>query len=356
MARKNIFASVAGNAANVAPIPRPVLPSFTSHGAAGAVTRSIDDLAAQANAAEQLEAQLKAGHTIVELDPSIVDPSFVADRMAQDDEAYQGLRAAIEAQGQNTPILVRPHPTKSGRYQVAFGHRRLRVAKESGRPVRAVVRELSDQELIVAQGQENSARADLSYIERARFARSLEQLGYGRDIIMSALAVDKAALSHMISIATRVPDTVIDAIGPAPGVGRPRWIELADLIERRKAAVTFERLLESEEFRSAASNRRFDLLASFVASSGANGKSANGEEGQGTGKRVRDQDGQHWAPQDGKRCVTVTHNARSSVIAIDRRQAPGFGEFILEQMDRLYGEYLATKPQALSKPSSRRNS
>jgi ParB family chromosome partitioning protein len=106
-------------------------------------------------------------------------------------------------------------------------------------------------------------------------------MGYGRDIIMLALAVDKAALSHMISIATRVPDTVIDAIGPAPGVGRPRWIELADLIERRKTAVTFERMLESDKFRSAASDRRFDLLASFSASSGEMENRSTAKKGRG---------------------------------------------------------------------------
>jgi ParB family chromosome partitioning protein len=263
--------------------------------------------------------------------------------MSQDDEAYRSLRSAIEAQGQNTPILVRPHPTKEGCYQVAFGHRRLRVALDIGRPVRAVVKEMNDQELILAQGQENSARADLSFIERARFARSLEKLGYSRDVITAALAVDKTALSRMIAVVTKIPAAAIEMIGPAHGVGRPRWLELANLFEGKDAPADLPVLRESEEFRRADSDARFDLVASFLVSGGKSGRT-EGRQGQGTHAGRPRFDAQHWGPADGDRLVTMTHNARSSVIAVDRRHAPGFGEFILAQMDRLYVEYVATRP------------
>ena len=50
------------------------------------------------------------------------------------------------------------NPQQEGRYQIAYGHRRLRAAIELGRPVRAIVKPLTDEQLVVAQGQENSAR------------------------------------------------------------------------------------------------------------------------------------------------------------------------------------------------------
>ena len=84
----------------------------------------------------------------------------------------------------------------------------------------------------VAQGQENSGRTDLTFIERAGFAARLEDRKFSREIIMSALNVDKAALSRLIAIATRIPGAVIDAIGPAPAFGRVRWQELTELLER----------------------------------------------------------------------------------------------------------------------------
>jgi ParB family chromosome partitioning protein len=194
MARKNILGDLTAEAAAAGAerVPAPIaagrpVSAFVARGAPGMLTRSLGDLAAKADAAKELEARLTSGQTIVELDTALIDPSFIADRMAQHDDAYAALRAAIAAEGQNSPILVRPHPDAAGRYQVAFGHRRLRVSQELGRPVKAVVRSLSDQELVLAQGQENSARADLSFIERARFARRLEDMDYGRDLIMSAL-------------------------------------------------------------------------------------------------------------------------------------------------------------------------
>ena len=76
-------------------------------------------------------------------------------------------------------------------------------------------------EHVVAQGQENSARGDLSFIERARLARRLEELGYDRRVIMEALSTDKTTLSTMISVTERIPAQVLEMIGPARVTGRP---------------------------------------------------------------------------------------------------------------------------------------
>jgi len=63
------------------------------------------------------------------------------------------------------------------------------------------VRSLDDHQLVVAQGVENSARRDLSFIERAMFAKALEDAGYERPVIMASLSTDKTELSKMISVA-----------------------------------------------------------------------------------------------------------------------------------------------------------
>ena len=169
---------------------------------------------------------------IVDLDPALIDNSFVPDRMEATEEQNAAFRELIRQHGQNVPILVRPKPGGTERYEVAFGHRRLRAARELGIKVRAVVRSLTDEQLVIAQGQENSGRTDLTFIERARFAARLEDRKFSREIIMASLNVDKAALSRLIAIATRVPAAVIDAIGPAPAFGRVRWQELTDLLEQ----------------------------------------------------------------------------------------------------------------------------
>ncbi len=86
--------------------------------------------------------------------------------------------------------MVRPNPSDKGRYQIVFGHRRVRAARLLGRPVKAVVKHVSDIDHVIAQGQENSARENLSFIERATFAHHLASLGHDRRTIQLALSVD----------------------------------------------------------------------------------------------------------------------------------------------------------------------
>ncbi|MCM3473739.1 plasmid partitioning protein RepB, partial [Brevibacillus borstelensis] len=135
--------------------------------------------------------------------------------MDGNDEAYTELLIAIRERGQDTPILVRPHPNDENRYMVVFGHRRLRVARELGRTVKAVIRKLDDSLHVIAQGQENSARDNLSFIERAVFAQKLADLGYDREIVQAALSTDNPMLTRMLSVTKRVSQKVIDAIGSA---------------------------------------------------------------------------------------------------------------------------------------------
>ena len=343
MARKNIFFGVSENKSPIANAPAVAgagLPNFAGLGAPGNLSRSINNLAAKADAAKELEAKLIAGQMVVELDTKLIDPSFVGDRMMEaKDEAFETLKTAIARDGQNSPILVRPHPAVPGRYQAAFGHRRLRVAQALGRMVRAVIKTLSDQELVVAQGQENSVRADLSFIERARFAEKLLALNYGRDVVMSALAADKTTVSRMLLVTSRIPAKVIDAIGPAAGIGRPRWVDLAGCFEANPAPSGVDVILRSEAFCNATSDDRFEQIAALCRDGGTlSGGEPDKKRGSGG------EDVQCWAPENGNTLVTLKHQARSCVIKMDEQQAPGFGEYVLRQMDRLYGEYLIDQP------------
>ena len=86
--------------------------------------------------------------------------------------------------------------------------------------------------MILAQGQENTARKDLTFIERANFARQMRDGGYDRKVIGDALHVDKTVISRMLSVADVIPVKLIEAIGPAPSVGRDRWLALKDAMDR----------------------------------------------------------------------------------------------------------------------------
>ncbi len=325
MARKGILADI--TATDTAPAAKTPPSTFVSRGAFGAVTRTIDDLAARADAAREIEAKLTAGQTVVDLDPLLVDSSFVMDRLSQDDEGYRALLDAVRERGQDSPILVRPHPAEVGRYQVAFGHRRLKAARDLGRAVRAVVKALDDRALVLAQGQENSARANLSFIERALFARRLEDAGYDRETIMSALSVDKTTISRMISVAVAIPISVIEAIGAAPSAGRDRWSELAAAFRDSANPAAIHQILSSDAFSEASSDGRFILaLSHFV-----------GRPDQGAGaRRARPS---YWSTSEGARVVKISSNDKTFLVSIDKEAAPGFGDFLVSQLDGLYAAY-----------------
>ncbi|MBX9909333.1 MAG: plasmid partitioning protein RepB [Beijerinckiaceae bacterium] len=343
MARKNLLASASGQkltAVNSDPEvtqQQRTPPAFAARGALGAVTRSIDELAARADAARDIEARLTAGATVVDLDPALIDSSFVADRLARyDDEEFNSFVEAIRARGQDSPILVRRSPTAPGRYQVAFGHRRLKAAKVLGRDVRAVVKDLTDRDLVLAQGQENSARADLSFVERALFAWRLEEGHYDRETIMAALNVDKTTVSRMISVATKIPAAVIEAIGPAPSIGRDRWVELAGKYQDADKVSAVGQLLSSEAFHAAPSDERFNLVLNHAFKQSGSRR----EDTPGLAISHRRPSARFWATETGQRVVRVTANDRALTLAIDKRVAPGFGDYLLSQMDGLYASYL----------------
>lgn len=156
-----------------------------------------------------------------------------------------------------------------------------------GRTPRAVVRELSDAELAVAQGVENTARQDTNWIERARFAEAIETAGHGREMAMRAVGVDKAQVSRMLAVVRKVPGDLVHGIGRAPGVGWRRWQDLADRLvgpPERKAARDALAAAGGEP-----SDRRFALaLAAVTPQAGAGAEALAGVGGRpiGTAKRT----------------------------------------------------------------------
>jgi hypothetical protein len=64
------------------------------------------------------------------------------------DPGFESLVDSMRENGQQVPILVRPQSASPGRYQVAYGRRRLRAAALLGRMVRAIVQTLTDNELV----------------------------------------------------------------------------------------------------------------------------------------------------------------------------------------------------------------
>lgn len=292
----------------------------------GALSASLSKLNERGKHADEIEKQLAAGQTVIEIDPALVDPSFVSDRMPVSDDALADLVEAISQSTQLSPILVRPSAETPGRYQSAFGHRRTRVAAILGRPVRAIVRNLTDEEMVVAQGQENHARQDLSYIEKARFATSLEKREFGRATIMAALSIYKSDLSNMLSVAHAIPEDLVEAIGPAPNTGRRGWIELAELVKKPKALELARKAVIAPLTQIQDSDERFRAVMAAVKPAPAKSKLEILKDGEG-GKIGK-----------------VASNAQRLVVTVDRKHAPDFADYLAGKLPELYAEFAKHGP------------
>ncbi|HTO34180.1 MAG TPA: plasmid partitioning protein RepB [Pararhizobium sp.] len=218
---------------------------------------------------KRLHDQLLSSESIIELDPERIIPSFVNDRLdIEGDNGFQAFVEGIREAGQKLPILVRPLPGKPGHYQAAYGHRRLRACQILKRPVKAIVRDLSDEELVISQGIENSERLNLSFIEQALFALKLKERGYSRETISDALGRKEGQRLAYISILTNtvslIPDVLIRQIGPASSIGRPKWEKLGALIHDRKLSArqseTLKDLTASAAWLESDSDQRFSLV------------------------------------------------------------------------------------------------
>lgn len=218
-------------------------------GSVKSLKSELDKLADDAAAAKELKASIEREGRILELEPDLIDGASIGDRIPlEKDEKFEQLRRSIEESGQQLPILVRPHPRDVGRFEAAYGHRRLRAAKELGVKVRTIVRGLNDREMIIAQGQENGPRLDLSFIERALYASRLRASNHDRELICEALSVDKPEVSRLLKVADEVDEQIILAIGPARKIGRPRWVEFAGYLKNVSIKLAIEEFLNSKKF------------------------------------------------------------------------------------------------------------
>lgn len=321
MPRKNPFETVLGDA----PAPsQEQVPAFQARGASRSITSTLDDLADKAD-------KLMEGETIVELDPSLIDPSFIKDRLEHNAEEFEALKKAIAEEGQSSPILVRPNRADKSRYMVVFGARRRRAAEELGIKVRAVIKEMSDRDHAVAQGQENAARANLSFIERALMAAEVSGKNYDSDntTVLSALAIDKATLSKMLAVAG-IDAKVLAQLQSATSIGRDRWYELKNLLDRPANLKRALALIETQDFINLEGDKRFDHLSSALKRAGKPTK--------GAVPKV-----QSWSPKDKGVEVQSSTRGKSFTIAVKAKDQSGieFGEFVSKRLDDLYEQFKA---------------
>ncbi|MEQ6250694.1 plasmid partitioning protein RepB [Sulfitobacter sp. HNIBRBA3233] len=277
--------------------PKPgAKPSLMPRGAVGALQSSLNRM--QENAVQ-------------ELDAALIDMAGVEDRLGTDVQAQKQLEESMKSYGQQVPVLVRPHPSKPGRFEIVYGRRRLNALKSLGMPVKAMVRQLDDHALVMAQGQENTARQDLSFIEKASFAAQLDAGGHDRQTIADALSIDLPMVSRMLKVGHAFDLPFLRQVGSAPGIGRDRWMALVKLFEDPAAKSRARNYTNLPEWGTLTSDERFEAV--FTRASATPAKKAPSPTASAKPRTLRSRDGKAVADiRSGKRGVTLTVPARAA--------------------------------------------
>lgn len=177
--------------------------------------------------------------------------------------------SSFSAHGQLVPVLGRRlcnDPQHD--IELIFGARRLFVARHLNVQLIVEMREINDQEAVIAMDMENRQRRDISPYERGlSFARCL-RAGYfqSQDDLAKALRISQSQVSRLLTLA-RLPSVIVNAF-PSPldireGWG-PRLFATLQDVQRRQATIARARTLVSTSPRPTAVDVYQQLVAASV--------------------------------------------------------------------------------------------
>ena len=122
-----------------------------------------------------------------------------------DEEKLKNLAESIESSGVIQPIVVRP---RDDMYQLAVGERRLRASRRAGlETIPAVVRDLSDEDMLETALAENIQRSDLNPVEKARAVqRMIDELEITQAEAGERLGLNRSTVSNLLRLLELQPE------------------------------------------------------------------------------------------------------------------------------------------------------
>ena len=127
-----------------------------------------------------------------------------------DREKLHELAQSIKENGVIQPIIVRQSPVIG--YEILAGERRYRASLLAGlRSIPAVVKQLSDQEMMVQSIIENLQRENLNPIEEARAYESLVEKGFTHAEIADKMGKSRPYISNSIRLLS-LPEPILSEV------------------------------------------------------------------------------------------------------------------------------------------------
>lgn len=302
---RNIFNQPPKNTSDrTPPSPTPVKPAKMV-GSVGGLRDSLREITA---------------NSIRDIAPDRIDMDGLRDRMVLEDSSIDELAESIRKHGQQVPIMVRP-ADQPDRYRIVYGRRRLAALRKIGGTVKAIVRTLDDDASLIAQGQENNLRLDPSFIEKSIFIKEMQEAGYKPAVIQDALGLTRQGVSNHRVVIEQLPEDLVRLIGPAHGVGRRQWGDLAAFTEK-VPVVDIARKTLANLPNTVSSAERFHAV--FAACSNKSRLAAK-SGAQGTKKVVKD--------SLGRPVGTLAIDGKTVAIKVTRKDNPEFSQWLEENAE-----------------------
>ena len=117
-------------------------------------------------------------------------------------EQLQELASSIKEQGIIQPIIVRVSGSQANYFEIVAGERRWRAAQLAGlETLPAIVRKLSDDQVMAMTLIENIQREDLNAIEEAQaLKRLVDDLGMSHEEVGKVVGMSRESVSNMIRL------------------------------------------------------------------------------------------------------------------------------------------------------------
>jgi ParB family chromosome partitioning protein len=145
-----------------------------------------------------------------ELPIDLIDPNPDQPRRRFDEDDLNDLAASIRERGVIQPVILRRHPTDKARYQIVAGERRWRAAQLARlHQIPAIVRDLSDVEVLELAIVENVQRADLNPVEEAAgYGQLIETFSYTQQDVGKIVGKSRSHIANALRLLT-LPDEVL---------------------------------------------------------------------------------------------------------------------------------------------------
>ena len=143
---------------------------------------------------------LQTGERVQTLKVEQVIASRFQPRLSFSKERIEELASSIKEKGVIQPILVRENT--DGRFELIAGERRLRAVKHLGLlEIPAIVRRVSDMDLLETSIIENIQREELNPLEEAKaYQRLAAEFGHSQDHIALRVGKDKSSISNLLRL------------------------------------------------------------------------------------------------------------------------------------------------------------